>query len=89
MTHDLPAGQPLVEALDAFRVPVGNQAIELQQVRYPGGGVPLLRLRIREGSRFTVFDIDAVTAQRWAQCMTEWAQPTLAAASANPSGDAH
>lgn len=59
--------------LDKFRVPVGNQEIELQEIIYPAGGMPLLRLRIRERSRFTIFDIDPVTAQHWAKTMGDWA----------------
>jgi hypothetical protein len=31
-------------------------------------------LRIREGKRFTVFDIDAVTAARWGNALTDWAR---------------
>jgi hypothetical protein len=31
-----------------------------------------LRLRIREGKRFTVIDIDAVTAARWGRAMESW-----------------
>ncbi len=51
-----------VTSLDKFRVPIGNQEIELQQFVFEAGGMPLLRTRIREGSRFTIFDIDPVTA---------------------------
>jgi len=32
----------------------------------------LLRVRIREGKRFTIFDIDAQTAERWAATMQSW-----------------
>ena len=32
----------------------------------------LLRVRIREGRRFTVFDIDAATAEQWATHMADW-----------------
>jgi len=32
----------------------------------------LLRVRIREGKRFTIFDIDAQTAERWATTMQSW-----------------
>lgn len=59
-------------SLDKFRVPIGNQEIELQEVEYAGGGMNMLRIRIRERSRFTVFDIDPVTAEHWAQAMLEW-----------------
>lgn len=63
-----------VTSLDKFRVPIGNQEIELQQVEYEAGGMPFLRIRIRERTRFTIFDIDPVTAQRWAEGMLEWAK---------------
>jgi hypothetical protein len=63
-----------ITSLDKFRVPIGNQEIELQQIDYSAGGVPFLRVRIREKTRFTIFDIDPVTAERWAKGMLEWAQ---------------
>lgn len=63
-----------ITSLDKFRVPIGNQEIELQQIEYAAGGIPLLRLRIRERSRFTIFEIDAETARRWGQGMLDWAQ---------------
>ncbi|RLJ63448.1 DUF6967 family protein [Sulfurisoma sediminicola] len=62
-----------VTSLDKFRVPIGNQEIELQQMEYAAGGMPMLRIRIRERTRFTIFDIDAVTADHWAKRMAEWA----------------
>ncbi|MEW5768834.1 MAG: hypothetical protein AB1831_00570 [Pseudomonadota bacterium] len=59
-----------------FRNPYGNQEIELQEVRYEAGGTPMMRLRIRErGARFTIFDIDPVTAKFWADEMQKWAAP--------------
>lgn len=65
-------------SLDKFRVPIGNQEIELQQIAFEAGGLPLLRLRIRERSRFTIFDIDPITARRWAEGMNRWADEVLA-----------
>ncbi|MDP2794322.1 MAG: hypothetical protein Q8O25_09635 [Sulfurisoma sp.] len=62
-----------VTSLDKFRVPIGNQEIELQQMEYAAGGMPMLRIRIRERSRFTIFDIDPVTAEHWARTMGGWA----------------
>lgn len=61
-------------SLDKFRVPIGNQEIELQQIDYAAGGVPFLRVRIREHSRFTIFDVDPITAERWGKQMQEWAR---------------
>lgn len=60
-------------SLDKFRVPIGNQEIELQQLDYAAGGMAMLRIRIREHSRFTVFDIDPATAAHWAKTMSDWA----------------
>lgn len=56
-----------------LHAPIGGQDIELQQVDYVHGGLSLLRLRIREGKRFTVFDIDSATAAEWARQMSAWA----------------
>lgn len=61
---------PLVK----LTVPVGAQVIELLQRDCAGGGMALLRTRIREKSRFTVFDIDAQTALAWGQALVDWAQ---------------
>jgi len=59
--------------LDKFRVPLGGQEIELQQLDFEAGGMSLMRIRIREKSRFTVFDIDAGTARSWGVAMQRWA----------------
>ena len=65
-----------INSITKFRNPYGNQDIELQEVRYEAGGTPMLRLRIRErGARFTIFDIDPVTAKFWAEEMLKWATP--------------
>ena len=65
-----------ITSLAKFRNPYGNQEIELQEVRYEAGGTPMLRLRIKErGARFTIFDVDPVTAKFWAEEMAKWAHP--------------
>lgn len=61
-------------SLAHLTVPMGGQTIELQEIRYPGGGIPLLRTRIREGRRFTIFDIDPQTARDWADALQAWAR---------------
>lgn len=63
-----------ITSLDKFRVPIGNQEVELQQVEFEAGGMPMLRLRIREARRFTIFDVDPATAARWGKAMQDWAQ---------------
>lgn len=65
-------------SIGRFTVPWGRQEIELQEVRLVAGGAPLLRVRIREGRRFTIFDIDAATARSWGTAMLDWASPQLA-----------
>ena len=62
-----------ISKLDKFRIPLGNQEIELQQIDHAECGMSLLRIRIREGRRFTIFDIDPATAQRWGNAMRQWA----------------
>ena len=61
-----------ISELEKFRIPLGNQEIELQQIDHVEGGMSLLRIRIREGRRFTIFDIDRATAQRWGNAMRQW-----------------
>lgn len=56
-----------------LRAPLGGQEIDLQQLDWAVGGLSLLRVRIREGRRFTVFDIDAATAAAWGEAMQLWA----------------
>jgi hypothetical protein len=58
--------------LASLQVPLGGQTIELQQIEFEGGGMPMLRTRIREGKRFTIFDIDPVTAKQWAEAVLAW-----------------
>jgi hypothetical protein len=58
----------------AFDVPLGGQRVELQQVDFAAGGMGFMRIRIREGSRYTVFDIDRRTADAWAEAMGSWAR---------------
>jgi hypothetical protein len=62
-----------ITELSTIKVPLGGQQIELQQIDHAEGGMSLLRVRIREGKRFTIFDIDPATATQWAATMQEWA----------------
>ncbi len=65
---------PQISQLTKFRVPLGNQEIELQEITHVEGGMNLLRIRIREARRFTIFDIDPNTAAQWASVMQQWAK---------------
>ncbi len=63
-----------VTPLARLHAPLGGQDIELQQIDYRHGGLSLLRIRIREGRRFMVFDIDASTAATWGEAMLGWSR---------------
>ena len=63
-----------VAALDQFTATYGRQ-VSLESVGYESG-LRMLRIRIREGKRFTVMDIDADTASHWATVMSTWATNT-------------
>ena len=71
----------------SLTVPWGRQEIELQEIRFAAGGAALLRVRIREGRRFTIFDIDAATARAWGDAMSDWGGRNLAAGAPTPSAD--
>ncbi|MEN9397799.1 MAG: hypothetical protein RLZ81_2329 [Pseudomonadota bacterium] len=75
-----------ITPIEKLICPLGHQVIELQQFDHDGGGMSLLRTRIREGSRFTVFEIDPRTARLWGDALLRWAdaQPELAPCA--PSG---
>lgn len=59
--------------LDKFLATPYRQEIELQQISH-AAGFNALRLRIREIKRFTIFEIDATTAERWGNALLDWAK---------------
>ncbi|NDU85882.1 MAG: hypothetical protein G3H99_04635 [Ferrovum sp.] len=61
-----------IETLARFIVPLGQQVIDVLEITHVENGMPLLRLRIREGKRFTIFDIDPITATQLGEVMTRW-----------------
>lgn len=65
---------PEITPLDKMRLPFGGQEVEFQHLTHESGGVPFLRIRIRENKRFTIFDVDPVSAQKWADIMQAWAR---------------
>ncbi|MAF48235.1 MAG: hypothetical protein QGH73_15470 [Rhodospirillales bacterium] len=60
-----------VKDLAELEAPYGRQVL-LQDVVHESG-LKLLRIRIREGSRFTILDVDAPTAKSWGEEMLAWA----------------
>lgn len=63
-----------ITPIEKMTSPLGRQVIELQQLDHDGGGMSLLRTRIREGSRFTVFEVDPQTAMQWGEALVRWAR---------------
>jgi len=59
-----------VAPLDEFDAPYGRK-IKLEAIDYESG-LRLLRLRIREGSRFTVMELDEATARRLMATLAAW-----------------
>jgi len=60
----------IVTAISNIDAPYGRKIV-LESVEY-ASGMSMLRIRIREGGRFTVLDIDEETARRWSAAMTSW-----------------
>ncbi len=62
-----------INELETFKIPLGGQQIDLQQIVHAEGSMPMLRIRIREGKRFTIFDVDSLTAKGLGEAMVRWA----------------
>lgn len=69
--------------LDKFKIPLGGQEVELQQINHAVDGMSLMRVRIREAKRFTIFDVDPVTAKAWGEAMIKWAEAQTAKTDVN------
>jgi hypothetical protein len=63
--------EEVVKALTKIDAPYGREVV-LESVEHESN-LRMLRIRIREGSRFTIMDIDADTAERWSTVMSAWA----------------
>ena len=59
-----------LRSLKKLTAPMGGE-VELFEADFEGGA-KLLRIRIRQGSRFTDLDLDPVTARLWAAVMADW-----------------
>lgn len=74
-------------------LPLGRQDIELTETDFEAGGMAMLRIRIREGKRFTIFDVDPVSAATLGKAMIAWSESALGretarqSAQAEPAGD--
>jgi hypothetical protein len=59
------------KSLQSFDLPFG-QEVQLHEAEFDGD-VRLLRIRIKEKSRFTIIDLDPATARALGQAMSAWA----------------
>ena len=67
--------EEIVTQLEKIDAPYGRKLV-FESVEH-ASDMRLLRIRIREGGRFTVLDIDKETALRWIAVMTAWADEPL------------
>lgn len=78
--------EPEVTELKRIAAPFRREIV-LQDVLHESG-MRLLRVRIREGTRFTILDIDVPTAESWASAMQAWADRAAPTSDiANDGGD--
>lgn len=63
---------PTVTEIGRIAAPYRREIV-LQDVLHESG-LRLMRVRIREGTRFTILDIDATTAEAWGGAMRDWAR---------------
>ena len=63
-----------IKPLEKFRVPLTGQEIVLQEIEHEGGGMMQIRVRIRERTRFTIVDLDPLTAAHWGVALSSWAK---------------
>lgn len=59
-----------ITLIDEFPAPF-NRHIKVHEVCYDNG-FRLMRILIREGKRFTTFDLDTDTARKWGKMMLQW-----------------
>ena len=61
----------IVTPLNVFAAPYGRE-VTLENVEHESG-MHMLRVRIREGRRFTILDLDESAAAHWGAAMSKWA----------------
>jgi hypothetical protein len=62
-----------VSDLQTFVTPFRRQEIKLQDASHESG-LKMLQIRVREGQRFTILEIDAKTAKALGTSILEWAE---------------
>ena len=66
--------QETINELAKIDAPFGREVI-LQDVTHESG-MRMMRIRIKEGSRFTIMDIDWETARTWNTIFSDWIKST-------------
>ena len=66
--------QEIINELAKIEAPFG-QEITLQDIKHESG-LQMMRIRIKEGSRFTILDIDRDTAKKWGRFFNSWLAET-------------
>ena len=61
-----------VTRIERFAAPYSRE-ITLDDVLHESG-MRLLRITVREGRRFTIFDLDAETAAHWGSALMNWSR---------------
>ena len=59
-----------ISELAKLEAPFG-QEITLQDIMHESG-LQMMRIRIKEGSRFTIIDVDKNTALKWSEIFEIW-----------------
>ncbi len=60
-----------VNDLGIIELPYGKE-VRCEEIVYEGG-MRLLRMRLREGKRHTVIELDAGSAEAWGKTLGDWA----------------
>jgi hypothetical protein len=60
-----------VNDLGRIDLPYGKE-VRLEEIIYESG-MRLLRMRLREGKRHTVIEVDAASAAAWGEILSDWA----------------
>ena len=63
---------PNIRELEKLPIPLRNGEVAFEALDYDGD-VRMIRLKIREGRRFTVLELDPDTARSWAAVLAGWA----------------
>jgi len=64
----------IIKELAKIEAPFGKE-INFQDIMHESG-LQMIRIRIKEGSRFTILDIDHDTAKKWCGVFSVWMEKT-------------